>query len=170
MRRQTRQTPFFIRRPPRALDIWRFQTVVSQRLLWWAVLNMVGGLWMQQQRNKFWRGIAMQSISWGAINAGIALIGSFFSRRRYNNHDNPYKSDITAGEERNLRRALWVNAGLDVFYVLGGLLLAWTRGRRDRLMRGNGWGVVIQGGFLMLFDVVHALIMSADDHEDNQNR
>lgn len=154
------------RRPRRTFDIWRFQNTVSRRLLWWATLNVGGGLWMQQQRNKFWRGVAMQSISWGAINAGIAIVGSWVARLRYNNQATPYHREVTAREERNLRRALWINAGLDVGYVLGGLLLVWTRGTRDRLMRGNGWGIVIQGGFLLIFDVVHALIMSADDGED----
>ncbi len=125
---------------------------------------------MQQQRNKFWRGVAMQSISWGAINAGIALIGTVLARFRQNNQEKPYDHKIAEREERNLRRALWFNAGLDVFYVVGGLLLVWTRGARDRLMRGNGWGVVIQGGFLLIFDVIHALILSDDDHEDGPTR
>jgi len=148
-----------------SLDIWDFQKTVSRRLLWWAGLNVTTGLWLQQRRNKFWRGVAMQAISWGAINAAIAVVGEFFSRRRHAAKPDPHATDIVEKEQRNLLRALWINAVLDVFYMLGGVLLAWTRGSRDRLMRGNGWGIVIQGGFLFIFDIVHALVMSADDED-----
>ncbi|MEO0562231.1 MAG: hypothetical protein AAF125_08955 [Chloroflexota bacterium] len=148
-------------------QIWQFQRSVSRRLMWWAGLNVVLGLWLQQRRNKFWRGVGMQAVSWGAINAAIAGGGTFFARRRERYGDAPYSDPVLGREYTNLYRALWINAGLDIAYILGGMLLAWTRGSRDRLMRGNGWGIVMQGGFLFIFDVIHALIMSSDkDDED----
>jgi len=150
------------------LDIWQFQKVVSRRLLWWAGLNVGLGLWLQQRRNKFWRGVAMQAISWGAINAGIAVVGKRATTFRLRRQDAPYARETVRKEERNLSRALWINAGLDVLYMIGGVALAFTRGRRDRLMRGNGWGIVVQGGFLFVFDVVHALIMSVDKEEGGE--
>ncbi|MEL6269227.1 MAG: hypothetical protein AAFR22_05395, partial [Chloroflexota bacterium] len=57
-------------------NIWEFQSIVSRRLLWWAVGNVIVGMWLQQRRSKFLRGMGMQSISWGAINAMIAVGGS----------------------------------------------------------------------------------------------
>lgn len=152
-------------KPSPYAGVWRFQNVVSRRLLIWAVGNVALGVWLQQRRNKFWRGVGMQSLSWGAINAGIAIIGSGVANWRKSRMENPYAAPIVEKEHRNLFRALWINAILDVFYVLGGLALALTRGKRDRLMRGNGWGVVMQGGFLLLFDAIHAAIMKSDVEE-----
>jgi hypothetical protein len=146
-------------------DIWQFQTIVSRRLLIWAGLNVGSGLWLQQHRDKFWRGYAMQAISWGAINAAIALVGMGATRYRKSRKPRPYAREVVEKEERNLSRALWINAGLDVFYVIGGILLAQTRGKDNRLMRGNGWGIVVQGMFLCLFDVIHAVLMNEKHRE-----
>ena len=59
-------------------------------------------------------------------------------------------------EAGGLRRLLWINAGLDVLYVAGGLLLAFTLGRRSPFAAGSGWGIVLQGAFLFGFDLLHA--------------
>jgi len=49
-----------------------------------------------------------------------------------------------------------VDAGLDVLYIAGGVALVQTLGQTDPFLRGSGWGVVVQGGFLLLFDALHA--------------
>ncbi len=141
-------------------DIWRFQATVSRRLLVWAIGNIVGGIWLQQHRNKVLRGVGMQSISWGAINALIALVGDGIASIRRSRLSNPYSYEVTQRESRNLFRALWINGVLDVFYIIGGILLIVTRGKTSRLMRGNGWGIIIQGGFLFAFDWLHAWLMN----------
>jgi hypothetical protein len=65
---------------------------------------------------------------------------------------------VQAAEKRKLGRILWVNAGLDVFYVLGGASAARTRGADDEHWRGRGVGIMAQGGFLFFFDLVNALL------------
>ena len=40
--------------------------------------------------------------------------------------------------------------------MLGGMWLARTRGNDNEKLRGMGWGIVIQGAFLFIFDFVHA--------------
>ncbi len=154
------------RQPQR--DIWQFQRAVSVRLLAWAVANIATGVWLQQRRDKFWRGVGMQSLSWGAINALIAIIGSAVAAVRRGRLPNPNARPVVEREHRNLFRALWINGVLDVFYVIGGVLLIFTRGKRDRLMRGNGWGVVLQGAFLFVFDFLHAAIMVANRDRASQ--
>ena len=37
------------------------------------------------------------------------------------------------------------------------VLLALTLGVDSPFWRGNGWGIVVQGGFLFFFDLLHAL-------------
>ena len=40
--------------------------------------------------------------------------------------------------------------------MAGGLLLVSTRGQSDPFAAGTGWGIVLQGGFLFIFDLLHA--------------
>ncbi len=146
-------------------DIWQFNTVISRRLLWWAGLNILGGAWLQQRANKFSRGVGMQALSWGFVNATIAVVGSIVTHIRKRRQDDPLANEIVEKETRTLLRVLVINAGLDVLYIAGGVALAVTRGRQNRFVRGNGWGVAIQGAFLCLFDLFHAIILR--DHDDD---
>lgn len=151
-------------------NIWQFNRVLSQRLLWWAGVNVIVGIWMQQRQNKFWRGVAMQLISWGTINGIIAIAGNQITQIRRNQLDSPDSTEVVQREYRNLFRILWVNATLDIGYMIGGVILAKTRGSHDRLMRGSGWGIVFQGGFLFIFDLVHAWIMASESKQSNRKK
>jgi uncharacterized membrane protein YecN with MAPEG domain len=42
-------------------------------------------------------------------------------------------------------------------YVVGGLVLVYTFAAQNQFMAGNGWGIIVQGGFLFIFDLLHAL-------------
>lgn len=150
-------------------NIWEYQQAVSRRLLVWATLNVVMGVWFQQRRSKVWRGVGMQSISWGAINAMIAIVGTAAANTRRSRKENPLAVEVVQKEHRNLLWALWINAGLDVLYVIGGFALAKTRGSHDRLARGSGWGIIVQGAFLFVFDVVHAVIMSTNTSKERNS-
>lgn len=136
------------------MNIWQFNALVSRRLALWAGLNMLMGTAMLRQRG-FWRGFGVQALAWGAVDAGLALVGDQLSVRRQTDpgsFDTPLRRDEEAAK---LSRLLWLNAGLDVLYILGGL--AWTQhNRRNAFRRGSGWGVVLQGAFLLAFDVFHA--------------
>ncbi len=67
---------------------------------------------------------------------------------------------VVAKEQRNLQRLLWINTGLDVLYILGGLKLVQTKGAGDARWRGRGWGIVVQGGFLFFFDAFQAMALT----------
>jgi hypothetical protein len=65
--------------------------------------------------------------------------------------------DAAARSARRLSRLLWLNTLLDVGYIAGGAWLVRTKGRTDPAWRGHGWGVIVQGAFLFVFDLTHAL-------------
>lgn len=98
-------------------------------------------------------GFALQSLIWGAIDGVIAWFGARDLRRR-----------LAAGEAgdalasaafgRRLHRLLLVNAALDVAYVAAGVAILAVWRTPDGL--GHGLGVLVQGGFLLLFDALHA--------------
>ena len=145
------------------MNIWQFQQVVSKRLMTWSLFSIGAGLIMRKS-NPFWKSVGNQFITWGAIDAMIALGGDIGTRNRIADMENPGLPEIKAKESRNLGRILWINAGLDVLYILFGRFLM----RRDKgncQTKGNGFGIIIQGGFLLIFDVIHALNLPDDNNE-----
>jgi hypothetical protein len=137
------------------MTVWDAYRSISRRLLVWSglsagagVLSLIGG--------SFWRGFGIQAIAWGLVDALIALVGAAVARRRREGLANPLELACLVREERNLRRLLLVNTGLDVLYVAGGVTLALTLGAADPTWRGHGWSIVVQGAFLLGFDLFHA--------------
>ena len=133
--------------------LWDFQAVLSRRLLLWSAISVLIGGVLLLVGTPFWRGFGVQAMLWGAIDAAIAAFGlRNTTRQRAAVHD----AASIEREARKLQRLLWINTGLDVLYIGGGILLALTAGREDLFLRGTGWGIVVQGGFLFLFDLIHA--------------
>lgn len=141
-----------------------FQSRLSLRLLLWSVFSIVCGMLMLK-RGQFWKGVGMQFISWGAIDAMIAVGGQVASDKRLNNTASDDMPTQIKKDTRNLKIALWVNAGLDVLYMLGGFI--WMRRKlQDDHQQGNGLGVIIQGMFLFFFDIYHALKLQEKSSDD----
>lgn len=140
-------------------DVYQFQVALTSRLMRWAEVSVVGGLIATLLGDRFWQGLGLQSAAWGFIDGIIAWIGGRGAMKRAAQPEQ--HTAVQQAEERGkLRRVLWINTGLDVLYITGGWLLARTRGRQDAFARGTGWGIVLQGGFLFIFDLLHALHLS----------
>jgi hypothetical protein len=138
------------------MNIWQYYRVITRRLLAWSLVSVVAGVTLLLF-DPLWQGVGLEAIAWGVIDAGIALVGGWVTRRRLAGLDDPSAPRVLFREARNLRRILLINTGLDVLYVAGGVALALTLGVDSLFWRGNGWGIVIQGGFLFFFDLLHAL-------------
>jgi hypothetical protein len=138
------------------MDIWQYYKAITRRLLVWGLISVIAGVALLAF-GPLLQGIGLQSLAWGVIDAGIALVGGWVTRRRYVGLPNPLAPEVLAHEACNLRRILLINTGLDVLYVAGGVILALTLGGDSPFWRGNGWGIVVQGGFLFFFDLLHAL-------------
>lgn len=142
-------------------SFFQFANLVSRRLLRWSIFSMGVGGWLRGRPDDLARGMGTQFFAWGAIDAAIALFGLLGNRQKARSVQagNP---DFVVQEAKKLRRLLWINAGLDIFYVSGG----WWAVRKGEekenraLWRGHGLGVIIQGAFLLIFDVWHALRMN----------
>jgi hypothetical protein len=142
-------------------NIWQTQEIILDRLWTWSRFSLIAGLGLLRG-GVFWRGVGLQAIGWGLIDAAIVMFGRRSMRCRWAALPDPTAPSVLAQESRNLRRLLWFNAGLDVLYVLGGVALARTRGATNRGWHGHGWGIIIQGGFLFLFDLYHALPLAKE--------
>jgi hypothetical protein len=128
--------------------IWDFESRLIFRLAVWSILSVLSGLFIWFLTNEFGRGFGIQCVTWGLIDLIIAFFGARSASRRKSTA-NP------KSEAQTIRRILWVNFGLDIFYLIGGY---WVMQNYPGLFwQGAGWGIILQGLFLFFFDLVHAL-------------
>jgi len=132
--------------------------VLTRRLGWWSGASILAGLGLLPL-GSFWRGFGLQALSWGAADAAIAAIGRRSMANRQAELADPSDPASMRPETLKLRRLLWLNTLLDILYIAGGLGLNATRGRNEPAWRGHGWGIILQGAFLFLFDLYHVLVL-----------
>lgn len=120
----------------------------------WALANMAAGAYgwasFEGERKYF----SQMNLFWNVVNLSIAGIALYSS----------YSTDlITAGTEEILAKHLkteklfLINSGLDVGYLGAGFLMRHLSGRTEKradLLKGYGNAVILQGGFLLVFDLV----------------
>ncbi len=112
---------------------------IAQQLLLWALVCLGGalfGLWRTQ--HAFWRPFWFMTGVWALVNAAIAYRGWLGAET----------------DPASLRQLLWINVGLDALYVVVGLAL-WLSPKP--MHKGFGLAIMVQGWFLLGFDVLHAL-------------
>ncbi|MFO8029242.1 MAG: hypothetical protein R6U28_05235 [Cyclonatronaceae bacterium] len=122
----------------------RFERRAMTTLMAWGAANTAAGTALLFTD---WNDGGLMTLSWGAINAGIA----FFSLRGLNRLD-PGNSglDEFLRREQRFQRIVAVNAGLNVSYITAGLMMG-QYGNQSRT-RQFGTAVAVQGAFLLAFD------------------
>lgn len=120
----------------------------------WAVANMVAGGYGWSQTTGQTRYFHQMNLFWNTVNLSIAGIAL------YSNLTTSF-ADLSAAqmlEKHTKTENLYlINAGLDVLYVGTGFLLkhlATQKPKRHDLLKGYGNSVILQGGFLFVFDLV----------------
>ncbi|MGD1891441.1 MAG: hypothetical protein ACFB15_12720 [Cyclobacteriaceae bacterium] len=120
----------------------------------WAIGNMAvnGALMGGTSGRRYY--FHQMNVFWNIVNIGLAGTG--------------YYSALTADptaltlaesiqEQHSIEKLLLLNAGLDVAYIAGGCYLR-ERGRRDspqsERWKGYGQSLLLQGGFLLIFDAL----------------
>jgi len=129
----------------------QYQARMMKQLLFWAALSLGAGLPMMLSTREWVRSFGGMTVAWAVINALIALLAlRGVCHKASQNADAPTQQ----GWMRQLVRLLWVNAALDVVYIAVGMgLTLWDSA--NRMLHGFGWAVMVQGGFLLLFDAWH---------------
>ncbi|PJF35646.1 MAG: hypothetical protein CUN49_09505 [Candidatus Thermofonsia Clade 1 bacterium] len=153
---------------PAQPSIWTFYEKLSRRLILWNLVNLGAGV-LLQGFTSFWRGLGAQAIGWSAVNLAIGFLGQRGNLRRAAQPE-AHTPTRMAHEARKIRAILWLNAGLDILYMLGGWRwarrAAQTGGENAEFQRGMGMGVVVQGALLFIWDVINALIVPRYPKED----
>ncbi|TVQ00907.1 MAG: hypothetical protein EA359_14965 [Balneolaceae bacterium] len=125
----------------------------------WAVSNLViGGIGMTQTggTSKYFH---QMNAAWNTVNLAIAGFGYYGIR----NQSTQMGLSETISEFHNFEKILLFNAGLDIGYMAIGAFL-WERGLRKENNRliGYGQSMILQGGFLFVFDAVLYLLSRSE--------
>jgi hypothetical protein len=117
----------------------------------WASTNIVGsGIgWARSnsEENKYFH---QMNVMWNLVNLGLAIPG-YIKAKKDNSVTGVYQ---ILEAQRKTETVFLVNAGIDLAYIGSGLLL---RGRAPNVEKssqfmGYGNSMILQGGFLLLFD------------------
>jgi len=119
----------------------------------WSVANIVGSGIATDTRNKEMRYFHQMNVMWGGINLAIAGLGYWGANREKIN--NPILADVLKHQNK-IEKTYLINAGLDVVYVGSGLLMNKTSDnqKNPEKFRGYGNSIMVQGGFLLLYDAI----------------
>lgn len=123
----------------------------------WSAANIIVSGIATDTRNKEARYFHQMNVMWGGINLAIAGLGYWGATKE--KIDNPTLSSVLKHQNKTEKTFL-LNAGLDVIYIGGGLLMNQTSDNQKVPERFKGYGnsIMLQGGFLLLFDVVNYAI------------
>jgi hypothetical protein len=118
----------------------------------WAVGNILLGAYGNYKASGDTKYFHQFNAMWNGVNLGIAAFGYFNAAA---SDPNTMTATQILNEYNSLQNFLLLNAGLDVAYMVTGLYLkerAKNSPNPERL-RGYGKSLLLQGGFLLAFDV-----------------
>lgn len=127
--------------------------------VWGGLNTLAGAIGWPLSKDTQWQAFHGMNLGWGTVNLAIAIPSLV---RNLAADPAEYTLVQTLKAEQSLQISLIVNLGLDVAYLTAGALL-WERGDfgGDPLLTGFGQSLIIQGAFLLAFDIVYYVI-SAD--------
>lgn len=128
----------------------------------WAVLNMATGAygWSKYSGDRMY--FHQMNLFWNVVNvsiAGFALYGN------YTTDPGSFSQQELMEKMLKTENILLINAGLDIGYIGTGFLLRHLSGKSDKradLLKGYGSSLILQGGFLLVFDLVLYGVLRAD--------
>lgn len=118
----------------------------------WAVGNIIVGTYGSYKYTGQTKYFHQFNAMWNVVNLGIAAFGYINAAGSDPNSMNAAK---ILNEYNSLQNFLLLNAGLDVAYMVTGLYLKERAKNSSNFDRLNGYGnsLLLQGGFLLVFDV-----------------
>lgn len=120
----------------------------------WSISNLTfSGTRMTQTENSDFY-FHQMNVAWSAVNLAIAGFGYWSSQRV---DIASFDLERTIKAQRRVQNILLINSGLDVVYMAGGwYMLNRSKQSEDNsdLLKGYGQSLLMQGGFLLLFDLI----------------
>lgn len=119
----------------------------------WATANLVGGgIGWATASSPEMRAFHQMNTMWNTVNLALALPGYFKAKKEIPT-DN---LQLSLRQQQKTEQAFLFNSGLDIAYITAGFLLrsmALHQQSKAAQWRGFGNGLVVQGTFLLAFDL-----------------
>lgn len=132
----------------------------------WGAVNLLGGTAWALNSTGQTRQFNIMNAAWGGINLGIASV-MYIGLKKENSKTYPLYDNIQ--RQANLEKALLFNTGLDAAYIMGGLAMNYygqlPGAKNGERMQGFGKSIMVQGGFLLVQDLVFYLL-----HANNRKK
>ena len=124
----------------------------------WGAGNIIAGTagMLTTERGSMMFNFHLMNTAWNAVNIGIAIPGYLGARKRLKKqYDIPGSYKL----QRQQETVYLINAGLDVLYIGSGVFLQeygnrFSNNRVRNSFQGMGYSLIMQGGFLLIFDAV----------------
>lgn len=134
-----------------AFFVW--QERVLDLLLAWGVGNILAGSVLAVTSSGIPRAIGIQAMLWGSVETTVALYSEYWARKHaVEARAGMLGAQAIQDEAERFEYFLALNTAADIVYVLGGVTVA-IKSERPR-WRGAAIGVAIQGGALLVYDLV----------------
>jgi len=132
-----------------SLDFAGVAVAAMAILLGWGVANVGIGLFRRKLTNQVRRYFWQMNLAWGLVDAALAAVTLRALATDY------MRFATDRAFQVNQIKVIGLNIFLDVLYVLGGLaLLKVNVQKRSARRQGYGRSIVVQGGFLLVFDLI----------------
>lgn len=124
----------------------------------WAILNIASGAWGMSAKTGSTKYFYQMNLLWNTVNLGIAgyaLISNLSTDFAVLSPEQMINKHLST------EKVLLINAGLDVLYMAGGAFMlnkSKTSTKRPELLKGYGQSLLLQGGFLLVFDGIMYLV------------
>jgi len=128
----------------------------------WAIANLATGAygWSKYSGEKMY--FYQMNLFWNLVNASIA---GFALYGNYTTDISEFTRDEYLQKLLRTENILLINAGLDIGYIGTGFLLrhlSTNSAKRADMLKGYGNSLILQGGFLFVFDLVLYGFLRAD--------
>lgn len=120
----------------------------------WAVGNIAVGAYGWSRYSGEKKYFHQMNLFWNTVNLGIA---GFALYNNMQTDPRMFGVEEALGEARKIEKILLINSGLDVAYIGTGFLLRHFGSNSDKrrfLLKGYGNSLILQGGFLLVFDLL----------------
>jgi len=120
----------------------------------WAILNKATGAYGITTQSGSSKYFYQMNLFWNTVNlgiAGVALASNYF------NDTSVLSPQQMMDKHLSTEKILLINAGLDVFYMAGGAFMlskSKVNIKHPELLWGYGQSLLLQGSFLLVFDLV----------------
>ena len=124
----------------------------------WSAANIVSSAFATKTHNEEMRYFHQMNVQWNSINLVFAALGYWGADKQ--DMGKPSTLSSVLKHQNGSEKTYMLNIGLDAAYIAGGLYM--TERSKSRLhpakLKGYGNDIMVQGGFLLIFDTVNYLL------------